>query len=110
MTNVRRQDIESMEPGKVSMMPEGLLTRCKRPIQDLVAYLLREVIPQQYVPLILRYPELLAHSSGSHPGCRLEFGPIGLESRDVGRRSAARLPVRIPREIDNSPAVHCRIK
>src|SRR5439155_14880025 len=41
MTNVRRSDIDSMEPSKVSMMPEGLLNSLKGDeIQDLVAYLL----------------------------------------------------------------------
>jgi putative heme-binding domain-containing protein len=41
MTNVRRADIESIEPSKVSMMPEGLLHSLKADeIQDLVAYLL----------------------------------------------------------------------
>ncbi|MBI4659552.1 MAG: DUF1080 domain-containing protein [Verrucomicrobia bacterium] len=41
MANVRRQDIESMEPSSVSMMPEGLLNTLKEDeIQDLVAYLL----------------------------------------------------------------------
>jgi putative heme-binding domain-containing protein len=40
MTSVRRADIESMEPSKVSMMPEGLLFSLKEDeIQDLVAYL-----------------------------------------------------------------------
>ena len=47
VTNVRRQDIESMEPGKVSMMPEGLLnTLQEAEIQDLVAYLLARGDPQ----------------------------------------------------------------
>lgn len=41
MTNVRRADIESMEPSTVSMMPEGLLNSLKEDeIEDLVAYLL----------------------------------------------------------------------
>jgi putative heme-binding domain-containing protein len=41
MTNVRRSDIESMEPSKVSMMPEGLVNSLKEDeIEDLVAYLL----------------------------------------------------------------------
>ncbi len=40
-TNVKRQDIESMEPSKVSMMPEGLMNSLKEDeIQDLVAFLL----------------------------------------------------------------------
>jgi putative heme-binding domain-containing protein len=40
MTNVRRSDIESMEPSKVSMMPEGLLNSLKEDeIQDLIAFL-----------------------------------------------------------------------
>jgi putative heme-binding domain-containing protein len=40
MTNVRRTDIESIEPSKVSMMPEGLLNSLKpEEIQDLVAFL-----------------------------------------------------------------------
>jgi len=40
MTNVRRSDIESMAPSKVSMMPEGLLNSLKEDeIADLVAYL-----------------------------------------------------------------------
>jgi putative heme-binding domain-containing protein len=40
-TNVKRQDIESMEPSKVSMMPEGLLnTLTETEIEDLVAFLL----------------------------------------------------------------------
>jgi putative heme-binding domain-containing protein len=40
-TNVKRQDIESIEPSKVSMMPEGLLNTLKdEEIQDLMAYLL----------------------------------------------------------------------
>jgi len=40
-TNVRRQDIESIEPSKVSMMPEGLLNSLKQDeIQDLTAFLL----------------------------------------------------------------------
>jgi hypothetical protein len=39
-TSVRRQDIEAMQPSKVSMMPEGLLnTLTEEEIQDLVAYL-----------------------------------------------------------------------
>lgn len=41
MTNVRRTDIESMEPSQVSMMPEGLLnTLTAEEIHDLVAYLI----------------------------------------------------------------------
>ena len=41
MTNVRRAEIESIEPSKGSMMPEGLLTSLQLDeIQDLVAYLL----------------------------------------------------------------------
>ncbi|HTL17459.1 MAG TPA: c-type cytochrome, partial [Patescibacteria group bacterium] len=41
MTNVKRADIESIEPSKVSMMPEGLLNSLQlAEIQDLVAYLL----------------------------------------------------------------------
>ena len=41
LTNVPRADIESIEPSKVSMMPEGLLNSLKEDeIQDLVAYLL----------------------------------------------------------------------
>jgi len=40
-TNVKRQDIESIEPSKVSMMPEGLLNSLKEDeIQDLLAFLL----------------------------------------------------------------------
>src|SRR6266487_5443917 len=40
-TNVKRQDIESMQPSKVSMMPEGLLNSLKEDeIGDLVAFLL----------------------------------------------------------------------
>jgi putative heme-binding domain-containing protein len=40
MTNVRRADIESIEPSKVSPMPEGLLNSLQLDeIQDLVAYL-----------------------------------------------------------------------
>jgi len=40
MTNVRRAEIESMEPSKVSMMPEGLLNSLKQDeIEDLIAYL-----------------------------------------------------------------------
>ena len=40
-TNVKRQDIESLEPSKVSMMPEGLMNSLKEDeIQDLVAFLL----------------------------------------------------------------------
>ncbi len=40
-TNVKRQDIESIEPSKVSMMPEGLLNTLKQDeIQDLAAFLL----------------------------------------------------------------------
>ena len=39
--DVRRGDVESMEPSTVSMMPEGLLNSLKlEEIQDLVAYLL----------------------------------------------------------------------
>ena len=41
MTNVRRSDIESMEPSTVSMMPEGLLNSLSQDeIRDLVAYLM----------------------------------------------------------------------
>ncbi len=41
MTNVRRADIESMEPSTVSMMPEGLLNSLQPDeISDLLAYLL----------------------------------------------------------------------
>jgi putative heme-binding domain-containing protein len=40
-TNVKREDIQSMEPSKVSMMPEGLLNSLREDeIQDLVAFLL----------------------------------------------------------------------
>jgi putative heme-binding domain-containing protein len=40
MTNVRRADIETIEPSKVSMMPEGLLNSLQaEEIQDLVAFL-----------------------------------------------------------------------
>jgi hypothetical protein len=40
-TDVKRGDIESIEPSKVSMMPEGLLNSLKEEeIQDLVAFLL----------------------------------------------------------------------
>jgi putative heme-binding domain-containing protein len=40
-TNVKRQEIESIEPSKVSMMPEGLMNSLKEDeIQDLVAFLL----------------------------------------------------------------------
>jgi putative heme-binding domain-containing protein len=40
MTNVRRSEITSIEPSKVSMMPEGLLNSLQLDeIQDLVAYL-----------------------------------------------------------------------
>ena len=40
-TNVKRQDIESIEPSKVSMMPEGLLNSFREDeILDLVAFLL----------------------------------------------------------------------
>src|SRR5205814_6697350 len=40
-TNVKRQDIESIEPSKVSMMPEGLLNTLKQDdIQDMAAFLL----------------------------------------------------------------------
>jgi len=40
-TNVKRQDVESIEASKVSMMPEGLLnTLNEEEIQDLMAYLL----------------------------------------------------------------------
>ena len=39
--DVKRQDVESIEPSKVSMMPEGLLNTFKPDeIQDLMAYLL----------------------------------------------------------------------
>jgi len=41
MTNVKREKIESIEPSKVSPMPEGLLNSLQLDeIQDLVAYLL----------------------------------------------------------------------
>jgi putative heme-binding domain-containing protein len=41
MTGVRRSDIDSMEPSKVSMMPEGLLNSLREDeIEDLIAYLL----------------------------------------------------------------------
>lgn len=41
MTNVKRADIQSIEPSKVSPMPEGLLNSLQLDeIQDLVAYLL----------------------------------------------------------------------
>jgi putative heme-binding domain-containing protein len=41
MTNVKRADIESIEPSKVSPMPEGLMNSLQLDeIQDLVAYLL----------------------------------------------------------------------
>lgn len=41
MTNVRRSDIETIEPSSVSMMPEGLLNSLREDeIQDMVAYLL----------------------------------------------------------------------
>lgn len=40
-TNVKRQDIESIQPSTTSMMPEGLLNYFKEEeIQDLIAYLL----------------------------------------------------------------------
>lgn len=40
-TNVKRQDIESIEPSKVSPMPEGLLNTLKQDeVLDLLAYLL----------------------------------------------------------------------
>ena len=40
-TNVKRQDIVSIEPSKISMMPEGLLNSLKEDeIQDLLAFLL----------------------------------------------------------------------
>jgi hypothetical protein len=41
MTNVRRSDIDSIEPSKVSPMPEGLLNSLREEeIADLVAYLM----------------------------------------------------------------------
>ena len=41
LTKVKRADIESIEPSKVSPMPEGLLNSLQLDeIQDLVAYLL----------------------------------------------------------------------
>lgn len=41
LTVVKRQDIESMKPSTVSLMPEGLLNQLKEDeIQDLVAFLL----------------------------------------------------------------------
>jgi hypothetical protein len=40
-TDVKRQDIQSIEPSKVSMMPEGLLSSLKEDeIQDPLAFLL----------------------------------------------------------------------
>ncbi len=40
MTNIKRTDIESIEPSKISMMPEGLLNSLKADeISDLLAYL-----------------------------------------------------------------------
>ena len=40
-TNVKRGDVESIEPSKVSMMPEGLLNSLNEDeIQDLIAFLL----------------------------------------------------------------------
>ena len=40
-TEVKRSDIQSIEPSKVSMMPEGLLNSLKDDeIQDLLAFLL----------------------------------------------------------------------
>jgi len=40
-TDVRREDIESMEPARISMMPPGLLNSLKPDeVQDLLAYLL----------------------------------------------------------------------
>jgi len=40
-TSVKREQVESIEPSKVSMMPEGLLNYFKEDeIQDLVAFLL----------------------------------------------------------------------
>ncbi len=40
-TNVKREDVQSIEPSKVSMMPEGLLTYFKEDeIEDLIAFLL----------------------------------------------------------------------
>ncbi len=40
-TNVKRQEVDSIEPSKVSMMPEGLLNSLKEDeIQDLLAFLL----------------------------------------------------------------------
>jgi putative heme-binding domain-containing protein len=42
-TDVKRQDVQSIEPSKVSMMPEGLLNSLKEDeIQDLVAFLLSQ--------------------------------------------------------------------
>jgi hypothetical protein len=41
LTRVRRQDIETIEPSPVSMMPSGLLNSLRaEEIQDLMAYLL----------------------------------------------------------------------
>jgi putative heme-binding domain-containing protein len=42
-TNVKRSEVESIEPSKVSMMPEGLLNSLKEnEIQDLVAFLISQ--------------------------------------------------------------------
>jgi hypothetical protein len=50
MTNVRRAEIESIAPSKVSPMPEGLLNSLKlEEIQDLVAYLLARGNRQDHV-------------------------------------------------------------
>jgi hypothetical protein len=47
MTNVRRAQIESIEPSKVSPMPEGLLNSLQLDeIQDLAAFLLSRGDPK----------------------------------------------------------------
>ena len=47
LTGVRREDIEAMQPSKVSMMPSGLLnTLNETEIQDLFAYLLSRGDPE----------------------------------------------------------------
>ena len=63
MTNVKRADIESIEPSKVSPMPEGLLNSLQLDeIQDLVAYLLplnlRLYFTQQFVRAPVLFVEL----------------------------------------------------
>jgi putative heme-binding domain-containing protein len=46
-TDVRRDDIESMEPARISMMPPGLLNSLKPDeIQDLIAYLMSRGDPR----------------------------------------------------------------